>query len=350
MKKSIGLSAVSFLLFAAASSPSAATPIVDSPDTHALWHMEEVFDDLTVPDNIFGGSFTSDAILDDDSSYPRAHYQDLLLGQTFLQFPEPTRPTLTTGGGGIIGEALDFNGTNQQAISILGWLGDGDDGLGNVDPENAFPTMYTDFWFRERDQDGINVLVQATSTWDVNLTNGNVGLTVWNSGGGADQISIDLDLFGDDGDTNAKWRHVSAFADDGEISLTVDGMTVTGTLNGTVKLQRKSITVGNKENNARWFDGLIDEVYIGFAPPTYGIPGDFDFDSDVDGADFLLWQDDNSVGDLADWEANFGTVAPAVSAVAAATIPEPSTACLALVLASTCLLRRGRRFLFSNHS
>ena len=36
-------------------------------------------------------------------------------------------------------------------------------------------------------------------------------------------------------------------------------------------------------------------------------PGDFNGDGNYDGADFLMWQRDPSVGTLADWEANYGT-------------------------------------------
>ncbi|QDS98754.1 beta strand repeat-containing protein [Adhaeretor mobilis] len=51
--------------------------------------------------------------------------------------------------------------------------------------------------------------------------------------------------------------------------------------------------------------------------------GDFDFDNDVDGRDFLVWQRDSGVGSLADWQTNYGMVVP-LSATSAA-IPEPST-------------------------
>jgi hypothetical protein len=53
--------------------------------------------------------------------------------------------------------------------------------------------------------------------------------------------------------------------------------------------------------------------------------GDFDGDGDVDGADFLIWQRDTSVGDLADWQDNFGT---ASLAEAVAAVPEPNSICL----------------------
>jgi hypothetical protein len=36
-------------------------------------------------------------------------------------------------------------------------------------------------------------------------------------------------------------------------------------------------------------------------------PGDFDQDGDVDGRDFLLWQRNPSVGNLSDWQNNYGS-------------------------------------------
>ncbi len=70
--------------------------------------------------------------------------------------------------------------------------------------------------------------------------------------------------------------------------------------------------------------------------PGDGQPGDFDFDGDVDGRDFLLWQRGQSpvalsAGDLADWQANYGTglAMTASAGPTAVAIPEP--ACLVLV-------------------
>jgi len=57
-----------------------------------------------------------------------------------------------------------------------------------------------------------------------------------------------------------------------------------------------------------------------------GLTGDFDMDDDVDGEDFLLWQRDMGVGDLADWEANYGTTTLAVAATSA--VPEPTSGLL----------------------
>ena len=61
-----------------------------------------------------------------------------------------------------------------------------------------------------------------------------------------------------------------------------------------------------------------------------GLPGDFDFDGDVDGGDFLTWQLGGSgSGDLADWQDNYGQ-ALAVAA-SNATVPEPTTGVLLLL-------------------
>ena len=56
-----------------------------------------------------------------------------------------------------------------------------------------------------------------------------------------------------------------------------------------------------------------------------GLDGDFDGSGFVDGLDFLLWQRNPAVGDLADWENNYGTGSLSASTAA---VPEPSTAVL----------------------
>jgi hypothetical protein len=73
--------------------------------------------------------------------------------------------------------------------------------------------------------------------------------------------------------------------------------------------------------------------------------GDFDFDGDVDGHDFMIWQRGGSplpksATDLAAWQANYGTVAAATANLSA--IPEPSTECTAMAGLVTILLRRMR--------
>ncbi|MGI9430314.1 MAG: SGNH/GDSL hydrolase family protein [Bythopirellula sp.] len=68
-------------------------------------------------------------------------------------------------------------------------------------------------------------------------------------------------------------------------------------------------------------------------------PGDFNFDGDVNGLDFLLWQTDSSVGLMSDWQANF---APSAIATTSSLVPEPTTSVLALAALAFAVGRRHR--------
>lgn len=83
-----------------------------------------------------------------------------------------------------------------------------------------------------------------------------------------------------------------------------------------------------------------DVVLIGHSSNVVGTPGDFNGDGNVDGRDFLVWQRNTSVGNLSDWQTNYGT--GSLGAITA--VPEPSTiiacfGCLALLVASRRSLR-----------
>ena len=60
---------------------------------------------------------------------------------------------------------------------------------------------------------------------------------------------------------------------------------------------------------------------------SVGLAGDFNSDGNIDGRDFLEWQIDPSIGDLADWQNHYGNTASTASAV---TVPEPSLSMLLL--------------------
>lgn len=64
--------------------------------------------------------------------------------------------------------------------------------------------------------------------------------------------------------------------------------------------------------------------------------GDFDGDGDVDGRDFLAWQRDPDIGNLADWQNNYGT--PSLSAFKA--VPEPSSLALLMMGAGAMAFNR----------
>lgn len=73
--------------------------------------------------------------------------------------------------------------------------------------------------------------------------------------------------------------------------------------------------------------GTTDSFRVAYTDADASSPdGDFDGDLDVDGADFIKWQQDFptlTIADLADWNANYGGGVPAVGAV-----PEPGSLCL----------------------
>lgn len=65
------------------------------------------------------------------------------------------------------------------------------------------------------------------------------------------------------------------------------------------------------------------------------LPGDFDGDGDVDGRDFLVWQRNPIIGNLADWQLNFGSG----SLGALGSVPEPTTLVLLMTAAAGICLR-----------
>jgi len=68
-----------------------------------------------------------------------------------------------------------------------------------------------------------------------------------------------------------------------------------------------------QEYGISWWSGTAPEI---------ALLGDFDNDNDVDGADFLTWQRNPTVGNLSDWESTFGSTNALATANA---VPEPAT-------------------------
>ncbi len=69
------------------------------------------------------------------------------------------------------------------------------------------------------------------------------------------------------------------------------------------------------------------ETYVVFGRRAVVPPGDFNSDGIVNGSDFLAWQRNPNLGNLADWKANFGQTIDGLSASRA--VPEPSSGLLA---------------------
>ena len=97
--------------------------------------------------------------------------------------------------------------------------------------------------------------------------------------------------------------------------------------------------------------GLTWDVLYGSNSVTLSVgaavAGDFDFDGDVDGGDFLKWQRGESPngltpGDLADWKANYGS-----ATINSASVPEPGELGLVVTGAVALLCGRWRGMRFS---
>jgi hypothetical protein len=78
--------------------------------------------------------------------------------------------------------------------------------------------------------------------------------------------------------------------------------------------------------------------------------GDFDLDGDVDGRDFLVWQRNPAVGDLGDWQTNYGVGALFSNSMV---VPEPASVLLGWLGIFALACRRHGQFLlggrFANH-
>ncbi len=95
-------------------------------------------------------------------------------------------------------------------------------------------------------------------------------------------------------------------------------------------------SVSNGERSV-FFVGGAPEIDITFDPVS-GPLADFDNDTDVDGADFLLWQTNPGVGSLTDWQSEYGNFGLTSSVTA---VPEPGS--LVLLLAGLPAMVRRRR-------
>jgi hypothetical protein len=92
-------------------------------------------------------------------------------------------------------------------------------------------------------------------------------------------------------------------------------------VNFTATTTTTTLTFFNGSASNNYLSGL-DNVSV-----IENLPGDFDFDGDVDGHDFLGWQQGGSptalsLGDLQDWQTNYGVGALTAEATS---VPEPGS-------------------------
>ena len=87
--------------------------------------------------------------------------------------------------------------------------------------------------------------------------------------------------------------------------------------------------------------GPVDgETELGTFTFTLRPEGDFNGDLIVSGADFLFWQQDPSIGRLADWQANYGRVGSPPDSVQS--VPEPAALTLCLICISLACISQLR--------
>ena len=128
-------------------------------------------------------------------------------------------------------------------------------------------------------------------------------------------------------------------------TFSYDGTTVSDFVDRTLELAHPT-NVNNYSGIASWgkdaqgelyfFDTFRGDVFKIVAGAT--IAGDFDEDGDVDGRDFLVWQSNPSVGNLADWQTNYGNGPLS----AATSVPEPTASVLLLSIVGCWALLRAR--------
>jgi hypothetical protein len=152
-----------------------------------------------------------------------------------------------------------------------------------------------------------------------------------------DFLDVTIEFFDDLSKTNSlgvargDTLAITAFNNDGWTQASLSSGIPIGT--GAFEIQ-----LGNYRGTGSAANVHIDEVKAFIT--TDALLGDFDNDGDVDGRDFLVWQRDPGVGNLADWQANYGLGG---LGAAIAVVPEPASLLL-IVLGMTLI---GGRSVFS---
>ena len=239
--------------------------------------------------------------------------------------------TESNGDGG--GSALNWNAGESAATYFYAQTATTDDGSGNAVLDNANSLEWIDpdsgpYTFTPREPD--------FDAWGVpNTVGGGTANAASMTGFVANNPTPEFantDVF-----TPAEMS--AAFG--GYASVVLDNDLVNAMLND---VNNRGIRFGPLDNsqtgNARIWDrnqsGGLFSPYLEVSISA-GQVGDFDGDLDVDGADFLKWQQDGlSAADLTDWQTHYGTAAPLT---AVDVVPEPSSIAL-LVLSSALLLGR----------
>ncbi|MEM7680993.1 MAG: LamG-like jellyroll fold domain-containing protein [Planctomycetota bacterium] len=322
------------------------------------WDMDTITPGVSTTE-IFGNTFTGDAVID-GSGTPNPglvsgetndplFLGDITPGGALGPIPPATMPTQTVGNGGAggVGEALSFDGVDDEAYGVIAWLADSTEAT-FIDELDG---VYVNLDFNEVDKDaaGLQTILSARNTFELRINDGDLEWVTWLEAGGTDTIAFELDASGG-------WHNVEAFLrPDGVSALYVDGVLAGQSAPGLLKIDRRSIVLGNTESEARFFEGLIDNVFVGGGILDALLEGDANGDGNVDLLDFDIlasnfgagpgfgggiaggdFNEDGNV-DLLDFDilaGNFGASSPGA-------VPEPAS--LGLLALGGAALLRGRR-------
>jgi hypothetical protein len=245
-----------------------------------------------------------------DFNVPVTNNFEIIARDAIMRFPQ----NLTNGATGVV--VVGGNSTLHGAITPLP--------LSNfVILNDSIVTITGDLLFTEPFllSDGDEGLVAASTGNEATLSIG-IG-----DNPGYLTVTGDLDL------TNAVLDLDFAGSTAPEIGDIINLIQVDGNVTGT--FENSTVNVGGQVWEIDYSGGDISATFTGID----NLPGDFDGDGDVDGRDFLAWQRNPSVGNLGDWQSNFGQSGGSLTGNFAS-VPEPGTMLLVLTAAACCLGRR----------
>ena len=131
----------------------------------------------------------------------------------------------------------------------------------------------------------------------------------------------------------------------GDVELVIDGVSYgtadissTGSWSNFQVFSLNGVTIANDSTSVIRLNMGGDGFDLDSFTFVETLVGDFDQNGIVNGHDFLEWQRNPSVGDLSDWETNYGLSTTA----SFQTVPEPATLTLALVITLLAVHRRHR--------
>lgn len=181
-----------------------------------------------------------------------------------ITFDAVTQPATIAGP---TGQALDFDGVDDQTVAIRAWNGDPNDP--KLDrPAETFDEVYISLDFSEdSNTSGLQQLAGARNIFAIRINpNGEIEWLTTLADGSAHFLTAALDP-----DTS-DWHNVEAFhAADGTKALFLDGELVAQAATGQGLLpDTVSIVLGNREGQARYYAGLLDNVRVstGIPEPT----------------------------------------------------------------------------------